>query len=162
MWIRPCQAGLVPFNVQRFGRSLIVTYATANAPSYTKGPGTGAVSMFDLDGNFVKRLATGAPLNAPWGVAIAPGQFGTLSYSLLVGNFGDGKINAFDLFTGKMIGTMNDATGNPLVLRGLWGLQFGSGTANGGDANTLYFAADGGGMHGLFGTLRPATDSVEP
>ena len=156
-------AGLAPFNIQRFGRYMIVTYATSNAPSYTQGAGTGAVSLFDLDGNFIRRIATGAPLNAPWGVAVSPNQFGTLSYTVLIGNFGDGKINAFDVFSGKLVGTMmNSATGNAVSIPGLWGLQFGSGTTNGGAAESLYFAADGGGLHGVFGTLVPASDSVQP
>ena len=156
--------GLAPFNIQRFGRYMIVTYASPNPPGYTTGPGTGAVSMFDLDGNFVRRIATGAPLNGPWSMRSAPNQFGTLSYTLLVGNFSDGKINAFDIFSGKLIGTINNASsGNPLVINGLWGIQFGSGTTNGGGAETLYFAADGGGGRtGLFGTLVPASDSVQP
>lgn len=155
-------SGLAPFNIQRFGRRLIVTYASGKKPGYSTGAGTGAVNMFDLDGNFISRIATGGTLNAPWGLAIAPGQFGTLSYSLLVGNFADGKINAYDILTGNFVGTMKDGTGGSLSIPGLWGLQFGSGTTNGGDANTLYFAADVDGTHGLFGSLRPATDSIQP
>lgn len=155
-------SGLAPFNIQRFGRRLIVTYAVAKKAGYTNGVGTGAVSMFDLDGKFISRIATAGTLNAPWGVAIAPGQFGTLSYTLLVGNFADGKINAYDILNGTFVGTMKDGTGGSLSIPGLWGLQFGSGTTNGGDANTLYFAADVDGTHGLFGSLRPATDSLQP
>jgi uncharacterized protein (TIGR03118 family) len=155
-------AGLSPFNIQRFGRNLIVTYAVVKKDHYTNGPGTGAVNLFDLDGHLISRLATGGALNAPWGLAIAPNQFGTLSYTLLVGNFGDGRINAYDLLTDSYIGFLKDASGAPLVIPGLWGLQFGSGTANGGDAEALYFAADVDGTHGLFGSLKPAADSVQP
>lgn len=155
-------AGLAPFNVQRFGRNLIVTYAVAKKDHYTNGPGTGAVNLFDLDGHLISRLATGGALNAPWGVAIAPNQFGSLSYSLLVGNFGDGRINAYDIFTDSYVGFLKDANGAPLAIPGLWALQFGSGTTNGGDAETLFFAADVDGTHGLFGSLRPTADSVQP
>ena len=78
------------------------------------------------------------------------------------GNFGDGRINAYDIFTDNYIGFLKDANGAPLVIPGLRGLQFGSGTTNGGDAETLFFAADVDGTHGLLGSLRPAADSVQP
>lgn len=152
----------VPFNIQRLGRRLFVTYALPQPGShFTAGPGTGAVNMFDLNGNIIQRLASEGHLNAPWGVAIAPGQFGTASHALLVGNFGDGKINVFDPFFGDFLGTLEDGKGNPIVIPGLWALVFGNG-GNGGDPNTLYFAADIDGSHGLFGTLRPMADSIQP
>jgi len=152
-----------PFNIQRFGQKLVVTYALPPpAARFTMGPGTGTVNIFDLNGLIISRVTTSVHLNAPWGLAFAPGQFGTFSYALLVGNFGDGQINAFDPFTGDWLGTMMDGKGNALSIPGLWALQFGSATTNGGDAITLYFTADGDGTHGLLGTLRPMSDSVQP
>ena len=100
------------------------------------------------------------PLNSPWGLALAPSDFGQLSNDLLVGNFGDGVINAFDPTTGALLGQLDNAGGSPITIDGLWGLHFGSGSANGGAADTLFFTAGipgPGGMvedHGLFGDLR--------
>jgi uncharacterized protein (TIGR03118 family) len=152
-----------PFNIQRFGKKIVVTYALPPpARRYSMGPGTGTVNIFDLNGLIVQRVTTDVHLNAPWGVALAPGQFGSFSYALMVGNFGDGQINAYDPFTGDWLGTMMDGKGNPISIPGLWMLEFGSGSANGGDAITLYFTADIDGTHGLLGTLRPMADSVQP
>jgi uncharacterized protein (TIGR03118 family) len=152
-----------PFNIQRFGKKIVVTYALPPpARKYSSGPGTGTVNIFDLNGLIVSRVTTDSHLNAPWGVAFAPGQFGTFSNALMVGNFADGQINAYDPFTGDWLGTMMDGKGNPIAIPGLWALQFGSGSANGGDAITMYFTADVDGTHGLFGTLRPMADSVQP
>jgi uncharacterized protein (TIGR03118 family) len=107
-------------------------------------------------------IPTNAWLNVPWGIAIAGANFGSFSYSLLVGNFGDGTISAFDQVTGDYIGTMQDGKGNALSIDGLWGLLFGNG-GSGGDATTLYFfAAPSGGAHGLLGSLKPAADSTTP
>jgi uncharacterized protein (TIGR03118 family) len=152
-----------PFNIQRFGQKIVVTYALPlPAPKFSAGPGTGTVNIFDLNGLIIQRVTTDRHLNAPWGVAFAPGQFGAFSYALMVGNLADGQINAYDPFTGDWLGTMMDGKGNPISIPGLWALQFGSGSANGGDAITMYFAADIDGTHGLFGTLRPMADSVQP
>jgi len=152
-----------PFNVQRFGHKIVVTYANPTPRTrYTTGPGSGAVNIFDLNGLIMQRVTSEGALNAPWGVAFAPVQFGAFSSSLLVGNFADGQINAYEPFTGTWIGTMQDAKGNPLSIPGLWALQFGAGSTNGGDAISLYFAADIDGTHGLFGSLRPAADSIQP
>jgi uncharacterized protein (TIGR03118 family) len=101
-------------------------------------------------------------LNVPWGLALSGPNFGIFSYALLVGHFGDGSISAFDPLTGNYLGTMQDGKGNNVFVDGLWGLQFGNG-GNGGDAATLYFsAAPAGGQHGLFGSLKPASDSNLP
>lgn len=152
-----------PFNIQRFGRNIVVTYSNPTPMSrWTTGVGSGTVNIFDLNGLITMRITSEGRLNAPWGVAFAPGQFGAFSDSLLVGNFGDGMINAYNPFTGAWIGTMQDTKGNPLVIPGLWALQVGSGSANGGDAATVYFTADIDGAHGLFGTLKPAADSIQP
>ena len=148
---------------QRAGRRMVVTYANPTPRTrWTTGPGSGTVNIFDLNGNIIQRITSEGQLNAPWGVAFAPIWFGAFSSALLVGNFGDGRINAYDPFTGEWRGTMQDATGRPLSIPGLWALQFGSGTTNGGDAITLYVVADIDGTHGLFGSLRPAADSIQP
>jgi uncharacterized protein (TIGR03118 family) len=153
-----------PTNVQRFGRRLYVTYAQPNGSGgFVTGPGSGLIDVFDLNGNLLQRLVPYDPvLNVPWGLAISGANYGVFSYALIVGNFGDGTVSAFDLATGDYIGTMQDGKGNTLSIDGLWGLQFGNG-GNGGDAATLYFAAaPSGGQHGLFGSLRPASDSLVP
>jgi uncharacterized protein (TIGR03118 family) len=143
--------GYAPFNVQNLGGNLYVTYA----PKSGSGPGQGYVDVFDLNGNFVKRLISQGALNAPWGLALAPAQFGEFSNDLLVGNFGDGLINAFDPLTGNLLGTLKDGNGVPIANAGLRGLIFGNG-GSGGDLDTLYFTAGlDGGQHGLFGSLAP-------
>ncbi len=121
------------------------------------GDGNGFISVFDLEGNFRRRLISNGALNSPWGMAIAPFFFGDYSNTLLVGNFGDGRINAFDLTTGMNVGMLRYKDGSPVALEGLWGLAFGNG-GNGGNANTLYFTAgvSGGGAkgdHGVFGSV---------
>jgi uncharacterized protein (TIGR03437 family) len=119
------------------------------------GAGIGQIAVFDFDGNLQKHLISGGLLNAPWGIAIAPSTFGAFGGALLVANFGDGKINAFDLSAGTALGTLQDSNGNPIVNSGLWALLFGNG-GNGGDKNTLYFTAGIGGLaHGLFGAIAP-------
>jgi hypothetical protein len=119
-----------------------------------KGAGNGFLDVFDTNGNLIKRLASQGTLNSPWGLALAPAQFGTFSGDLLVGNFGDGRINVFDPTSGAFLGQLQDDAGNPLAIDGLWGLLVGNG-AGGGDPNTLFFAAGiADEMHGLFGALR--------
>jgi uncharacterized protein (TIGR03118 family) len=158
-------AGYAPFNIQNVNGSLLVTYALQDASRHDEiaGAGFGFVDRFDLNGVFLQRLVSMGPLNAPWGLAIAPGNFGLFSNDLLVGNFGDGRINAFDPLTGAFLGTLDDTSGNPLEIPGLWGLRVGNG-GNGGDLNSVYFAAGipGPGAvedHGLFGSLSVVPDS---
>ena len=144
--------GYVPFNIQNLGGKLYVTYTTQPAAA-----GNGFVSVFDLNGNLLTHLVSNGPLNQPWGIQIAPSTFGAFAGNLIVGNFGDGKINAFDLTTGKALGTLQDTKGNPIVNNGLWGLQFGNGKS-GGDPNILYFTAaipSSSAAHGLFGGIAP-------
>ena len=155
-------AGFAPFNIQRIGRSLYVAYAQQDDAKHddVSGPGNGFIDVFDMDGNLLRRLVSNGVLNSPWGMTLASDFFGDYSNTLLVGNFGDGSINSFDPFTGDYLGTLQDANGNPINISGLWGLQFGNGH-NGGDANTLYFAAgiaNGGNVedHGLLGSIQVA------
>jgi uncharacterized protein (TIGR03118 family) len=157
-------AGYAPFNVAAIGSSLYVTYAKqgAGAKDEVDGKGLGFLDVFDLNGNFEKRLASRGALNAPWALVQAPAGFGTFAGDLLVGNFGDGKINAFDLTSGAMVGTLSSSPGHPLVIDGLWGLTFGNGTTVGG-ANTLYYAAGPNDeSHGLFGKITANAAGTNP
>ena len=155
-------AGFAPFNIQRIGRRLYVTYAKQDGAKRhdVAGAGNGFLNVFDMDGNLRQRLVSGGVLNSPWGMAVAPAFFGDYSGTLLVGNFGDGRINAFDMASGEALGALADQDGNAISIEGLWALAFGNGR-NGGDANTLYFTAgiaNGGSLedHGLFGSVQPA------
>lgn len=159
-------AGYVPFNIQALNGNLYVAYALQDASQEEEipGPGNGFVDVFDMEGNLVRRLISGGELNAPWGLAIAPSGFSTLGGDLLVGNFGNGWINAYDPATGQFIGSLYDISGNPLAIDGLWALTFGNGGLAG-DANTLYFTAGPNEERdGLFGSLQnvpePATMSL--
>jgi uncharacterized protein (TIGR03118 family) len=147
-------ASFAPFNIQNIGGQLYVTYAQADPSGEdVPGPGAGVVSVFDLDGNFIRRLASGGALNAPWGLALAPADFGPFGGDLLVGNFGDGRINAYDLSTGDLVDSLKDANGDPIEIEGLWALIFGNG-ALGGDKDDLYFTAGiEDEAHGLFGEI---------
>jgi uncharacterized protein (TIGR03118 family) len=120
------------------------------------GAGNGIVDTFDLSGNNLQRFATGGALNSPWGLALALSSgFGELSGKLLIGNFGDGKINAFDPATGGTSVALNKSNGQPMVIDGLWGLKFGNG-GSGGSTTTLYFAAGPNDeSNGLFGAMSP-------
>ncbi len=152
-------AGYAPFGMQVIGNQLFVTYALQDDAKHdpVTGAGNGVVNIFDLEGNFVRRFASNGPLNAPWGVTQASANFGSFSNAILIGNFGDGHINAFDPDSGAPLGPLADFTGNPISNSGLWGLTFGGGGT--GASDTLYFTAGiGGETHGLFGTI--ATSSA--
>jgi uncharacterized protein (TIGR03118 family) len=151
-----------PFNIQNLGGKLYVQYAKRDPATGEDlaGPGNGYVSVFDTNGNFLSRLVSNGPLNSPWGVAIAPAGFGAFPGALLVGNFGDGRINAFNPTTGAFLGTLNDEAGNPIEIDSLWAILFGNG-AGGGDTGTLYFAAGyDDENHGLFGSLKPSSPAT--
>jgi uncharacterized protein (TIGR03118 family) len=151
-------AGYGPFNIWNLGGKLYVTWAQQNAAktAWVDGAGLGAVSIFDLSGNLLQHVATGGPLNAPWGVAIAPATFGAFAGDLLIGNFGDGAINAFDPASGKSLGALADQNGNNISIPGLWALIVGNG-GNGGDPNAIYFSAGGANQkHGLLGSIQAA------
>jgi uncharacterized protein (TIGR03118 family) len=127
------------------------------------GPGNGFVSAFDLQGNFLGRIASDGTLNAPWGLARAPGSFGAFAGDLLVGNFGDGRINVFDTTTDTFLGQLLGAGGIPLAIDGLWGLIPGN-DGGAGNSQSIYFSAGPGDEeHGLFGVLavpEPATAAL--
>jgi uncharacterized protein (TIGR03437 family) len=157
-------AGFAPFNIQNLGGKLYVAYAKQDSAKHddVAGAGNGYVGVFDMAGTLVGNLVSAGPLNSPWGFAIAPATFGDFAGALLVGNFGDGKINAFNITTGALMGTLNDAKGAPIVVPGLWSINFGNG-GRGGDPATLYFTAgiSGGGnpsleSHGLLGSVQPS------
>src|SRR5215468_6280106 len=149
-----------PFNIQNVGGDLVVTFAhrAPGSKDEDHGAGLGFVGVFDSKGRLLRRLQHGPWFNAPWGAAAAPGDFGKFTHRLLIGNFGDGTIHAFDLFTGKHEGMMiDDTTGQALVIDGLWAISFGGGNpTNDGATNTLYFSAGPADeTEGLFGTVTP-------
>ena len=121
----------------------------------TDGAHLGFVDAYATDGTWIARVASQGGLNAPWGIAWAPDNFGQFSGDLLVGNFGNGRINAFRLTSGGWVpdGMLKKPNGNAITIDGLWGIAFGNGGAAG-PTNTLYFAAGPGGeSHGLFGSV---------
>jgi uncharacterized protein (TIGR03118 family) len=152
-------ADYAPFNVQKLGTDIFVAYAKVNNPNTGEevaGPGFGFVSRFDLQGSFVARVGSAGTLNAPWGLAIAPTSFGDLAGNLLVGNFGDGRVNAFDIATDTFKGQLQLTGGTPLEIDGLWALTPGN-DGNGGSSQNIYFTAGPDEeTHGLFGVLTVA------
>jgi len=155
-------AGFAPFNIRNVGGRLYVTYALKDAATANElpGPGNGYVNVFEPNGRLVRRFASAEILNAPWGLALAPAGFGGYGGALLVGNFGDGRINAFKPATGELLGELQDASGAAISIEGLRGLIFGNG-AQADNSRTLYFTAGiaaGGSVedHGLFGSIIPA------
>src|SRR5215469_14214013 len=146
-----------PFGIQNIGGNLYVTFALQNAEKHddVAGPAHGFVDVFDTSGNLLQPLIMHGRLNSPWGLALAPADFGLFSNALLVGNFGDGRINAYDLNTGEFLGQLRDQTNTPITIDGLWSLQFGN-DANAGRHNELFFTAGiDGEAHGLFGKIIP-------
>jgi uncharacterized protein (TIGR03118 family) len=152
--------GYAPFDIRLLGDKLYVTYALqGSGKDEQHGAGFGFVSVFDTQGNFLGRVASQGTLNAPWGLAIAPSSFSQFAGDLLIGNFGDGTINAFNLTTGKFDGQLLGADGKPLVVDGLWGLIAGNdGLA--GNSNTIYFSAGPQDeSNGVFGALSVVPES---
>jgi len=148
-------SGYAPFNIQNLNDKLYVTYAEQdpNSPDEVAGAGKGLVSIFDTQGNFIERLASQGTLNAPWGLVIAPSSFGEFAGDLLVGNFGDGTINAFNLSNNHFDGQLKGSNGQPLSIDGLWALTLGNG-GNAGSSQSIYFSAGPNEeAHGLFGTI---------
>jgi uncharacterized protein (TIGR03118 family) len=158
-------AGFAPFGIQNIGGTLYVTYALQDedAEDDVAGPGNGFVDAYDLNGNLNRRVASAGELNSPWGLALAPADFGRFSGDLLVGNFGNGRIHAFDptsfTSTGEFeaVGLLHSAAGKPIQIDGLWSLQFGHGTtavgANGLTTTLFFTAGPSGEDHGLFGSI---------
>ncbi len=147
--------GFAPFNIQNLAGVLYVTYAMQRPDKHDdlSGPGFGFVDAYDLNGHLLRRVASRGTLNSPWGLAIAPASFGNFHDNLLVGNFGDGRINAFDLGTGAFRGQLKSETSAPIDIPGLWGLRFGNGQF-GASADTLFFAAGiNDEQDGLFGSI---------
>lgn len=149
-------AGFAPFNIQLLGGKLYVAYAKqGSGKDEQAGPGLGFVSAFDTQGAFMGRVGSMGSLNAPWGMAIAPPSFGPFAGDLLVGNFGDGKINVFDLASSTFVDQLQGSDGNPLTIDGLWGLTPGN-DGSAGSSNTIYFSAGPSDeSHGLFGAINP-------
>jgi uncharacterized protein (TIGR03118 family) len=149
--------GYAPFNVAAIGDDLYVAYAKQDAAKVDEvaGPGKGFVDVYDPAGHLLRRLVSRGKLDAPWGMVIAPAEFGDLGGALLVGNFGDGHINAYNATTGRFLGTLRNRNGNPIEIDGLWALMFGNGTTA--DRHTLLFSAGPDEeTHGLFGAITEA------
>jgi uncharacterized protein (TIGR03118 family) len=153
-------SGFAPFGIQVIGSSVFVTYAKQDADAHddVAGMSLGFVDEYDLQGNLVARVATRGQLNSPWGLAVAPASFGAFAGDLLVGNFGNGAINAYSNASGQWeyAGALRGTDGKKLIIDGLWALQFGN-TGNNGNPDTLFFTAGPDGeSHGLFGTILPS------
>lgn len=147
--------GFAPFGIHAIGGNLYVTYAKPNpaGPGVVRGAGLGYVNVFTPNGQLIRRVASSGSLNAPWGVALAPAAFGTFSNALLIGNFGDGRINAYEPVFNLPLGPLRDRRFRPIQINGLWGLAFGNGFANH-PVNTLFFAAGpDNGLRGQYGRL---------
>ena len=162
-------AGYAPFGIQAVERApggrtqIYVTYARQGRPDGLDpaiGAGLGIVNVFDTHGRLLRRLVSaGGALNAPWGMALAPADFGSLGNALLVGNAGDGTIDAYDPTNGRLIGTVTDADGRAIVTHGLWGIAFGNGASNQ-PRNALFFAASTDGVDGVYGRIDPGVAAL--
>ena len=161
--------GYAPFNIVPIGSPsglasaarFVVTYAVQNAEKHddVSGMSHGIVNTFDLGGQSLHRLIQHGQLNSPWGVALAPASFGALANQLLIGNFGNGHINAYNATTGEFIDKMRDPHGQAIVIDGLWSLRVGSDVSSSANfgPNTVFFTAGPNGEHdGLFGAITPS------
>jgi uncharacterized protein (TIGR03118 family) len=156
-------SGFAPFNVQNIGGKIFVAYAKQDEDKVDEvaGPGLGFVDEYNPNGDLVLHLKSGRWLNAPWGLALAPGGFGKDSGRLLVGQFGSGEIATYDLDHGNFHGLLRGAQGKPIDIEGLWALRFGNG-AGAGPATTLFFTAGiDDEAHGLFGTITPIPNDAD-
>jgi uncharacterized protein (TIGR03118 family) len=141
-------AGFAPFGIQDIGGQVYVSFASTSG-----GPG-GYIDIFSETGTLVKHFTHGKPLNQPWGFAEAPANFGTFSKALLISNnTSTGSINAYSLTTGKLLGTLSSSSGKPLSINGLWGIEFGGGSASNGQKNQLFFTAGPNDTDGYFGVI---------
>ncbi len=152
--VAPFGTDFAPFGIQELGGRLYVTYALQDAAMHddVKGAGNGFVDVYSTDGVLIKRLISQGDLNSPWGMVVAPQNFGAFSRSLLVGNFGDGAIHAYDPMTGKLRGQLMNRDDNPILINGLWSLRFGNGVT-GTPRSLLFTAGIGDESHGLFGEI---------
>ncbi|HEX9363946.1 MAG TPA: TIGR03118 family protein [Candidatus Dormibacteraeota bacterium] len=152
-------SGFAPFGIQNIGGWIYVAYAMqdADAEDEIAGPGLGFVAVYSTDGVFARRFASGGTLNAPWGLSAAPANFGNFHDTILVGNFGDGRINAYGP-DGRFRGQLKSETSAPIEIEGLWGLRVGNG-GNGGTTDALYFSAGiDDEAHGLYGKIQNVPD----
>ena len=151
--------GYAPFGIETVAGRIVVTYAKqdADAEDDVAGQGHGFVDLFDTSGRLLVRVARHGQLNSPWGIALAPPSFGAFGGDLLIGNFGDGRINAFEPQpdgTYELVGPLRTSDHQRVVIHGLWALQFGKGAVNNGPATTLFFTAGPDDeSHGMFGTI---------
>jgi len=155
-------AGYAPFGIQAIGGNIYVTYAkqVPGSNDEAHGKGLGVVDVYDPNGVLLDRVATHGNLNAPWGIAMAPAGFGKFSNSLLIGNFGDGSINAYDSRTHEALGQLHGQDGKAIKIDGLWALEFGNGF-NSQPVNTLFFTAGPGDENdGVFGRIDPPAPST--
>jgi uncharacterized protein (TIGR03118 family) len=155
--------GFAPFNIQGIGPNIYVTYAKQEAAKHddVHGPGLGYVDVYSPDGRLLQRLQHGLWFNGPWGVVLAPADFGEFSHTVLIGNFGAGTIAAFNPVTGRFLGNMRAPDGSILTIDGLWALNFGAGDTKSGPANSLFFTAGPDDeSNGLFGTLTPIASEL--
>lgn len=154
--------GFVPFNIQSVGDTLFVAFAKQDAAEHdnVNGPGLGMIGAFTPSGKLIRWFEHVKDLNAPWGITLAPGDFGTFSHQLLVGQFGSGEILAFNPTSGAFEGKLLTPAGQPIAIDGLWGIGFGNG-GNAGPMNTLFFAAGPNDeSNGLFGSLTPVSSDL--
>ena len=152
--------GYAPFGIQNVGGNLVVTFAKREPGSTDEihGAGLGRVAVFDPNGRLLLRLQKGPWMNAPWGIALAPGDFGAFSHRLLVGNFGDGTIQVFNAVSGAHEGQLLNAAGSALTIDGLWALSYGGDTTRNGLATELFFTAGPNDEHdGIFGKITPVS-----
>jgi uncharacterized protein (TIGR03118 family) len=154
-------AGFGPFGIVAVNNKLYVTYAMQDGPRHDEmtGAGLGYVDIFDFEGNFVSRFASAGVLNAPWGIALAPSGFGSLNGDLLIGNFGDGRINVFGPNGTSLATSMGPLTinnGQTVAVPGLWSLVFGNGDADKPMTTLFYTAGFGNQTDGVFGSIAPA------
>jgi uncharacterized protein (TIGR03118 family) len=149
-------ARYAPFSIHSINNQLFVSYARQAEGRHddVAGSGAGFIDVFDTSGKLERRFASQGELNAPWGVAVGPASFGALGGAVLVGNNGDGRINAYDAGSGGFLGALEDGQGNAITISNLWSLSFGNGH-EGGAADTLFFTAGvGDEQHGLFGAIQ--------
>ena len=161
---RRIPSSFAPFGIAAINSHIYVTYAKQNSTKTDDdpGPGRGFIDIFDTDGNLIRRFASKGVLNSPWGMAWAPFEnFGNFNNALFVGNFGDGSVNAFDFDSGAFLGKVTDPSGTPIIIPGIWSLQFGLTLP--GKASTIYFTAGiNDEQHGLLGTLTVNPASLPP